>query len=245
MTMFEYAKKAYITMKEKSPKERWDYFLEYYKWPALAILLAIVLLVHGIVSIANRKDTVFSGVLINSLADSEQVDYDDKFGEFIGMDSDKEEVRFYTDIALTGGQSGTDVDAFQTLLAGIATKDTDFIVGQEDSFEKCAYHTSNMFADLRNILDAETLAQLEGRLYYIDKAVMEEIRDSVMTMPELPDPFNPEAMTEPIPVGIDISQCEAFQKVYYPSEDVSYLGVVINSTRIDTTLQFIDYLLSE
>ena len=242
MTMFEYAKKAYNAMKDKSPKERWEYFLDYYKWPALAILLAIALLVNGIISIANRKDIALSGVLINSLADPEEVDYDEKLSEHLGLDLDKEEINFFTDIALTGGQSGTDVDAFQALLAGIATKDTDFIVGQETSFEKCAYHTSNMFADLRNILDGETLANLEGRIYYIDKAVLEDIRNSVMEMPELPDPLNPEAMADPMPVGIDISKCEEFQKVYYPSEDVLYLGIVVNSTRQDVTLEFLDYL---
>jgi len=242
MTMFEYAKKAYNEMKDKSPKERWDYFLEYYKWPVLAILLAIVLLVQGIVALANRKDTAFAGVLINTLASSEEVDYDEKLAEYLDLDQDEEEIIFYTDIALTGGQSGTDVDAFQTLLAGIATKDTDFIVGQEESFEKCAYHTSNMFADLRTVLDAETLEKHKDHLYYIDSTVKEEIRDAIMTMPELPDPLDPTVMEDPIPVGIDISGCKAFKDVYYSNEDVLYLGIVVNSTRQDVTLEFLDYL---
>lgn len=244
MTMFQYAKNAYNAMKDKSPKERWDYFLEYYKWPALAILLVIAILVQGIVALANRKDTVFSGVLINCIVDTEKDPYLQEFSDHIGIDPKKEQIMFYTDVALTDGQSQNDVNAFQLLLAGIANKDTDFIVGQEKSFSKCAYHTSNMFEDLRNLLDAETLEKYQDYLYYIDGTVIEEIRDAVLTLPELPNPHDPAAMEDPIPVGIDISNCDAFQKAYYPAEDVLYLGIVTNSTRQELTLEFLDYLFS-
>ena len=53
MTIFEHIKKQHREMKDKSKKERWSYFLDYYKWHALAVLLAIAILVQGIVSIVN------------------------------------------------------------------------------------------------------------------------------------------------------------------------------------------------
>lgn len=244
MTMFEYAKNAYKTMKDKPPQERWEYFWDYYKWIVIVVALVIFVLIQSIITLANRKDVFFSGELINCLADTDLVEYDDRLGEHLGFDPEKEEIIFHTDVSFSDGGSGTDVDSFQILLAGIATKSTDFVVGQEKSFLQCAYHTSNMFADLRDCLDAETLAKLEGKLYYVDKAVKDQIDTTTLTMPETPDPFNPEVMADPIPVGIDITNCREFQDTYYPGEDALYLGIVINSTRTDITLEFIDYLFS-
>ena len=65
MTIFEYYKQAYQSMKEKPAKERWQYFLDYYKWPTLITLLCIVVAIHFTVSIVNRKDTALSVIMLN------------------------------------------------------------------------------------------------------------------------------------------------------------------------------------
>ena len=59
---------------------------------------------------------------------------------------------------------------------------------------------------------------------------------------QIPDPFKPESMEKPIPVGIDISNCKAFQSAYYFSGTTLYLGVAANAPRPELTKQFINYL---
>ena len=103
--------------------------------------------------------------------------------------------------------------------------------------------------DLRKFLDAETLETFADRLYYVDGAVIEklsvpagELQDTSIP---IPDPTKPEAMEDPIPVGIDVSDRTDFQTAYYFPDTVLYLGVITNTPRQELTAQFIQYLFSE
>lgn len=232
-------------MKDKPPKERMEYFWEYYKLPALSVVLVIVIIISSIVAIANRKEDVFYGTLMNCSVIVEDSTYLDDFYPLAGIDVNKQAIVFSTDVAFTENSAGSSLDPSQILYATIAAKRVDIIVGPDHVYEKCSYNGSRMLADLRDIVDAETLEQWKDRIYYIDGDVLEEVRNSIATMPELPDPFDPESMSDPIPVAIDISDCTAFQKAYYPTENTLYLGIAINAPHPEMTLQFIDYLLTK
>ena len=231
-----------------SKKERWNYFLDYYKWHALAAILAIVVLVQGIVGIVTRKEVAFSGILLNCMISYEDDAFLQGFYDHAGLDSKKQEAAFYTDITLTDRNSKTDITAFQRIIAGIATKDTDFVVGQAANFRLCAYSTSRMFMDLRELLDEATLEKLSDKIYYIDGAVVEQISapvgEELNTNVKYPDPFKPETMKDPIPVGIDVSKCEEFQSTYYFPNTKLYLGIATTTPRQDAAKAFIDYLFS-
>lgn len=247
MTIREYVSKQHQQMKDKTPRERWEYFLDYYKWPALAFILVIAILIQGTISLINRKDTVFSAVIVNSVAEEEDHSaFLQKYYDFAEIDPKKEEAQFYTSIAVSGGKAETDVSAFQNILAIVANKGADFISGNLEAFTVCAYNTSNMLCDLRNYVDAETLAKLEDRIFYIDDAVARQMRDAISNptaVPVLPDPRDPGAMQEPIPFGIDVSDCQVFTGTYYPAETEVYLGIVSNTTHPEKVLQFIDFIL--
>ncbi len=246
MTIFEYIKKEHANIKSKPKEERWQYFLDYYKWHAVAILLAIVLLIQGIVGIINRKETVFSGILLNCVITIDDDDFLQGFYDYAGINAKKQQAAFYTDIILTDKNTKNDINSFQRIIAGIATKDTDFVVGQPESFQLCAYSTSRMFADLRTFLDEETLTEFSGRLYYIDGAVLEKLSvpvgESVDPNIRIPDPTKPETMEDPIPVGIDVSDRKDFQDAYYFPGTTLYLGAATNTPRAELTKQFIAYL---
>ncbi|MBE7002180.1 MAG: hypothetical protein E7421_05770 [Ruminococcaceae bacterium] len=249
MKISDYIKNAHANIKKMPKKERFAYFLDYYKWHVVAIVLALALLVQGVVTICNRKEIVFYGVLLNCMIGVDDEAFLDGFYQHAGIDPDTQEAAFYTDLMLKDGNSKNDITAFQRIIAGIATKETDFVVGQEASFRLCAYNTSKLFVDLREFLDADTLAQLSGKLYYIDGAIVEQLSAEVGTEidPNLmtsADPTKPETMTDPIPVGIDISDRQAFQSAYYFPDTVLYLGIVSNTPRPELCRQLIDYLWS-
>ena len=248
MTMFEYTKKAFLAMKERPKKERWQYFLDYYKWPAIAVLLAIVILIQSVVAIVTRKDTVFSGVLVDGYSFDTSDEYMAALGTYLGINTEEEQVQFQTGILLESGSEKDKSNAFQQLLASLTVKATDFIVAPEGSFELCAYNVNNIFADLRNSLDADTLAKLEDKLYYIDrtlfKKIQEEVSQGIISDIDYPDPHAPEAMDDPIPVGIDISGNTEFCDRYYLTDDPVYLGMAINTTRQEMVIRFMEFLLS-
>lgn len=246
MTIFEHIKKQHENIKSKPKEERWSYFWDYYKWHTLAVILAIAILIQGVVSIVNKKEIVFSGILLNCMLNIDDDAFLEGFYDHAGIDSKKQEAAFYTDILLTDKNTKTDVTSFQRIMAGIATKETDFIVGQMENFQLCAYNTSRMLKDLRTFLDADTLTQFADRLYYIDGVVLEKLSAPVGEQQDpnikIPDPTKPEAMEDPIPVGIDVSDRKDFQSAYYFPDTTLYLGVITNTTRSELTKDFISYL---
>lgn len=249
MTIFDYIKKEHKNILEKPQKERWAYFWDYYKWHVIIFVLVLALLIQGIVGICTRKDTVFSGFMLNSKISVDDEAFLQGFYEYAGIDSSKEEAAFYIDVVLTDNHSKSDVTAIQRIMAGISIQDTDFVVGQIDSFRICAYNTSKIFCDLREFLDADTLQKLSDRLYYIDGAVLEQLDAPLGEFVDInalsyPDPHKPETMKDPIPVGIDISDREALADAYFFPDTTLYLGVIVNTPRPELTRQFIDYLWS-
>ena len=231
---------------QKPKKERWEYFWDYYKWHVIIFLLVIAISVQGIINLINHKDAIFTGYVLNcSTADSDE-DFLQGFYDFAGIDSSKEEAAFYTDMYIREGQSQTNAEVFNRIMAGVAIGDGDVIIGKPEPFRPCAYHTSRILVDLREFLDQETLEKLSDRLYYIDGAVLQQLSKPVgeeIGQVFYPDPRKPEIMDDPIPVGIDVSDRVALREsYYYESDAVVYLGFMGNSTRKDLALQFLNYL---
>lgn len=248
MKFIDRIKADYQKVKDKPRKEKWEFFWDYYKIPALCILLAIVLLVQGIFSAANRKETVFSAVMLNCRIGIEEDAFLKGYYDHAGIDSKTQTAAFYTDMLLVEGNNQVNTNTIQRIMAGIAVQDTDFITGTPEAFQMCAYHSGRIFVDLREFLDEETLAKLSGRLYYIDDTIIdqinaplgEQVEPSVLDYPA--DPKKPETMKKPIPVGIDVSDRTAFRDTYYLPTNTVYIGVVSNTLRPELTRLFIDYL---
>ncbi|MBQ8748728.1 MAG: hypothetical protein IJZ14_02865 [Oscillospiraceae bacterium] len=249
MTILEHIKKAHANVKNQPKEARWQYFWDYYKWHLVAVILVIALLIQGVVSFTNKKDIVFSGILLNcKIGVNDEAFLKDFYG-YADIDDATQEAAFYSDLMLSDGSSKSDITTVQRIMAGIATKELDFVVGQSTSFRLCAYNTSKLFIDLRSFLDQPTLEKLADRLYYIDGAYLEKLSAPVgetvdLSLTNAPDPTKPELMENPIPVGIDISDREAFQSAYYFPDTVLYLGVVANAPRPELMKQFIQFLMT-
>lgn len=242
-----FIKAEYAKIKDKPAKERWEYLWDYYKIPALCVVLAVVLLAQGIVSVANRTETVFSAYILNSKLGVNDEMFLNGFYEYAGIDSSSQSAAFYTDMTVVEGKTQNNTDIFQRIMAGISIRDTDFITGSPEAFHMCAYNTGSILVDLREFLAPQTLEKLADRLYYIDSAVLEQMKVPLGEHIEpglitYPDPKKPETMKDPIPVGIDITDCKAFQEAYYFSGTTIYIGVVPNTQRPELTAKFIDYL---
>lgn len=250
MKLIDNLKANWKTIREQPKGERFAYFWEYYKWPAIVCAVLVVALLQFTIGAITRKEVVFNGYILNSDAVEKDEAFLQGFYDCAGIDSSKQEAAIYTDMYLIPGYTQKNTEVFQRIMAGISINDADFIAGPTEPFRMCAYNTSRMFMDLREFLDAETLEKYADRIYYIDGAILEQLSapvgETVDTSQILyPNPHKPEDMEDPIPVGISVGDREAFRASYYYYPDTTlYLGVVTNTQRPELTRLFIDYIFS-
>lgn len=231
-------------MKSKPFRQRLSYFWDYYKWYILVALLALVLLGHTVSAKLTQKDVILNGILIDGMAPLEVPAAVQSFYDANGIDSQKQEMVLDTGLALDSGMPSVVANTYQVIHARVGAQDADFIMGYEYAIQRLAYDSSHMFADLRELFSAETLAGWEGSIYYIDGSVLSLIAGAGFEEIPLPDPFQPEDMTDPIPVALDVSACAAFSSVYYSSDRPVYISVVSNAPNRELTARFIEFLLS-
>lgn len=250
MKWIDHIKADYAKVKDAPRKEKIAFFWEYYKIPILCILLAVVLVVQGIFTLYNQRDTVYSAVMLNCRLGVEEDGFLSDFYQYAGIDPEKECAAFYTDMSIMEGRTQKNANTLQRIMAGIAIHDTDFIAGPADAFHHCAYNAGNMLIDLRKFLSEEELARYADRLYYIDGKIIEllnaPVGEDVQTSHiQYPDPLKPELMEDPIPVGIDITDRKTFIEAYFWTDDNAikvYLGFVPNSLRMELNHKLLDYL---
>ena len=249
MKIIKSIKKHRDAIMEQPKGERWAYFWDYYKWPAIIIIAAIAVLTQMIVSTVKQKDTAFTGYLLNCKISIEDESFLQGFYDRTGIDTATQEAAFYTDLGIWEGRGKNNNTVLQRIIAGASMKDADIITGPAEALRPCAYNTSRILCDLRQFLDEETLSAYADRLYNIDGAVMRQLDAPVGqdVRPELlnyPDPRDPAGMEDPIPVGIDISDRTAFLEAYYFPDTTVYLSFVSNTSRPELCKQFLDYLFS-
>ena len=243
MKMSEYTRGEWKKMKDQPLKARLAYFWDYYKWPTIVVLLVIAALTYTAVNLMTRKEDAVCGFLINSSVPMEDPAFLQDFCEEVGVNTKKQEITLVTGLSFDSINPSMGAMTYQRLHAGIAAKETDFLIADADALHQCGYDSTRMLMDLRKFLSPEQLTALEDRLYYIDGKFLE--RDFV---PEgdtvtFPSPFAPEEMTNPIPVGIDIHDCTEFLDSYYSTKQPLYFAVVVNAPHLDRTVQFFDYIM--
>ncbi len=243
MKMSEYTKNEWKKMKDKPRKERLSYFWDYYKWPTIIAVLVVVAITYTVAVQLTKKEAVLSGILINSSVPLEDPAFLQDFCNEAGIDTKKEQIVLATGLSMTADNPTVGIMTYQRIHAGIAAKETDFLIATTDAFRQCSYDSSHMLLDLREFLSPEQLEGLKGKLYYIDGSLFEKIYNGGEDTVVYPSPFAPEEMADPVPVGIDIRKCTEFLDSYYDTEEPIYFAVVINAPHLDTTLQFFEFML--
>ncbi|MDE5802648.1 MAG: hypothetical protein K2I22_07005 [Lachnospiraceae bacterium] len=246
MAVMDEFKEERANLKNQPFKKKLSYFWTYYKWYVLGGIAAVVFLISIVSSFFNRTHYALYGAMLNGIPFETEEAFLNDFMDYAGIDKEKYTVSFNTSLSFESNAIGT----AEFITVYIAARDLDVLVGEPDSFSRYAY--SNIYMDLSEALSAEMLAELSesGRIYYIDNAVAAQIEALQNTNQSaedivLPDPFKPEEMQEPIPVGVDISSCPKFTDAYYYKEGISYLGIIANTKRGDTAIKLVEFLLSE
>ena len=236
-------------MKNATIKEKWQYFLDYYKWYVIGGVIAIVFfgtLIHDMVT---SKDWTFYGFFINAYnSDQASDDFFDDFAEYAELDLENYaadiddmmslDINSYDDVTMS---------SVNKLTVYMAAADVDFIAADATTFEH--YASSDNFFDVTTILSEEQLEKYQDYIYYADMA---EIRardeasqngDFDSYVKPVYDHRKPEDMEEPVPVGLYIGHSERLTATYTFKEEDVVIGIPLNTRHLETSLKFIDYIL--
>lgn len=232
-------------------REKLENFWYYNKWFIIGGAFFLALAIHLVVSIATNQDASFTALLLNCAQREQSSALADDFAAYAQIDQEEQgPVSFDSGITLSDEGSEQNVQMLQVIVARIAAQEIDVIAANTDNFELYAYNTGGIFADLREWMDEAALDELEGNLFYIDQAFEEQIMenaDNAEAVESLvfPDPFAPEKMEEPIPVGIRIDSCKAFSDSYSSGGAAVYMGIVSNAPHPTLAVKLAEYLHAE
>lgn len=246
MAVMDEFKKERENLKNQPFKKRLSYFWTYYKWYVLGGVAAVVVLISLVSSFLNRTNYALYGAIVGGIPFETEETFLNDFMDYAGIDKEKYTVSFNTSLSFDSNAIGT----AEFITVYIAARDLDILAGDPDSFFRYAY--SSVYMDLSEALSPELFAELSaaGRIYYIDSVVaaqIDELQNTSRSAEDvvLPDPFKPEEMQAPVPIGIDVSGCRKFTDTYYYKEGISYLGIIANTKRGDTAIQLIEFLFSD
>lgn len=150
--------------------------------------------------------------------------------------------------------SSETTDSIREIWTRTSQETLDFVAGPMDVMTDLVYNTTvgdaAVFGDLRNILTSEELALYEPYFLYMDQAVWEQLEQGYnekkdTSSIQLPDCTNPEEMENPIPILINITECEKLSGIYnFPSEGLA-LGIVVDTPGRDAVLDFLEYIMPQ
>lgn len=250
MPVMDEFKEEREALKHGTPKQKWQYFLDYYKW--FVIVGALILIFAGslIYQMATRKERAIYAALLNTYELDTAEDYSEKFAEYADIDTEEYEVYFdcsmYLDSSNLAAVDQNTMATTQKLMVYIAAQEIDVLIANEPTINSYAYNGT--FHDLSSILSEEQFEKYEPYFYYMDQAVADARNDADVTgedyvnVPDYPSPRNPESMEKPIPVGIYLDEAEDLKENYYFMDETVILGIPANTQHLENAVQYIDFI---
>lgn len=247
MTIQDAIRSERETMKNRPLKDKIAYFWEYHKAIILGVVVVLSMIGAYVISVTGQKEMRLCSVFMDTSPMDETQVYMDAFGEVVGMDPNVYD--FFADTSYyLEDDNILDMKVYDTLKmlgARVSVNEVDTIAGKEQYFLEFAYQ--EYFVDLRTVLTEQQLADFAPYILYVDEDIIQlqkQMADNLEIYTEAyPDPKNPDAMGNPIPVGLDMAGAtDAFGKALHMLGDSHAIGIVRNSLRTDTAIQFVLYV---
>ena len=232
-------------LKHLSPKKRVQYIFDYYKFPILAVIVVIVLTVSIIQTVVSHKEVAFNAVLLNAggtAVTSNDARFASDFAEAAGIDTNAYSV--YVDCSnVLNLQAETQYDlAVRAKISALfAAKEIDILGADPEAFDD--YARNGAFMDLRSALPDDMLKRLEDRgyIYYVDSETLRKL-DEEVSMEEAVISTDRAGMTEPVPIGVAAATSRILLDGGYYQGKEPVVGIVDNTTHVDSAEKFIEFL---
>lgn len=222
--------------------QKLDHVFEYYKFPLVLALIAAVALGSVLYYRLTRKDALlyvaYANIAVGDALDSK---LNEDFTRVIGEDPGKSEVKPYRNLYLSQDASVQNHEyAYASrlkVMAAMANEQLDVLLMNREAYDIMS--SGGYLLPLEPLLAQDNILPLRINEWLTKNTVILEDNDIEHRLDET-IPY--QAVTEAVANGILISAFPLFEQADF-SGDV-YLGVVGNSARLDTVLQYIDYLTS-
>lgn len=212
-------KEQHSKLKDRTFKEKFAYFWEYYKIHTLVTILVIAVAGNFIYTLATRKDSALEIAFVNTYTmnemDTEQVAAD--YIAYVGIDANEYQAvindSMYIDYE---GMDQYSAANMQKLMAMVSARTLDVIVTDDIYIEHNL--EAGMFGDLSRIFTEEELSQYADRLLYQDI---------------------PEDGLGEVPVAVDVRDSKYMMSAQAPA----WFTVVSNAENTENAKLFLSFLL--
>lgn len=227
----------------KPLKQKCEHIFTYFGIPIVVILAVLVFVVSNVVSYSLKKETVLNITCINSLADTDHVQvYVSDFAKYAGIDLDNSEVNLLTNYYLTPSDPMASYDTAQVILAQIVARTIDIMAADTDTVMEYAYQEA--FMDLRTVLSPEQQEKYAEHFLYMDYALLPEMQSLEKIPTAFPNPTEPTAMREPIPVALLLPSTGEFSNLCFANQfDGVAVGIIANAENLSNAILFVDYIM--
>ena len=204
-------------------KKKLEHLWEYYKWVLVVLTVVAFIIGIAVTGYSNaRVEGLLYGEIVNLSFDAPGIDYlsADFLEHLGGVKGDQKVSVMMTNLVV--GQDSTYNNYYAPLMrtaSEISNHHLDYML--MDSAALTVYFENEFFMDLREVLTAEELAQIEDALVYVEY----------------------EETGERIPMAINVTDT-AFVKSRITHETTTYLGFVANTPRLETCRVFYDYFMA-
>ena len=250
------------TMKDRSFKDKFEYFWEYYKFHALGIIVGVAVIIAIIRSIVSYREYAISIIMVNPdniITEELAPEWESDLAEILQINTRKEQI--YIDTSISVGNNTPqqlEYSALQKLVAFFTSRTADVFISNTPLFEE--YSQNGNLSDLRNYYTDEELEALSDIIYYTDAATFVDYQDVTnLDAKEDQEKYtvdhrDPESMQDPIPTGFYITDSSklgqagvyayinGFNYQGHPQEGV--IGIPVVVTDIEKAKIAVNYFLN-
>lgn len=227
--------KAQAAFRAMGPREKAGYIFDYYKFPILLALLALIILITTAHQLLTRKETVLYLGLVNvSVGTDLEEELTDRFLAHEELSERKNQVYVYSGLYLSENPSAENHEyAYASrlkVLAAINAKQLDVVLMNQEGYDLLSQ--SGYLLNLTGLLPNAAESHLtDNTVVLADNATEVRLGEA--------DVY--EAETRLVSNGVEVSSLPLFQTAGF-SQPV-YFGIIANSPRVSQGLRYLEYLL--
>lgn len=205
--------------KALSNKAKVQYIWDYYKWPILAVIVAVIFVIYLIYHYVTYRDPLLNVIMINC---SDSISADDSgFDEFLtkyGYDPDDFPVSLSSSLQFSDGEYSLSYNDSQALTLMIAAGGQDLFFGTGDVYLD--------YADQGALIDLSTV---------LSEDLLERYKDSLIYSTD-------DGQVDAYPCAIELTDNAWVKKYNY--YDTCYFGIFYQNENLDAAVQFAEFLLN-
>ena len=217
------------------------YIWDYYKLPLLVLCIFLYIICYSFYRHFTRKEPILYTALVNvSVSETLSRQLSTDFLDYLETDTSKRTIQLYEGLYLTDDDTNPYHEytyaSRMKILAAIDSEQLDVVLMNKEAFD--AFSQNGYLCNLEELFsdyDAALYDQLKTCL--VSNTII--LEDNSVEL-QLDPSVTYQAVTEEQPLGLDISRAGLLSEAGF--DDTVYLGIIANSTKKETAINYIKYL---